>query len=128
MTDALRASVDRGTEITYRLGVEGYDELHWYQDGIAGYERKHSESMLQWFAERMDPDEDEDPEEQETPVTTSASIPAGELVILVKQLEPGFRLRSPVGMSDGWGTPCRGFSDTLDEGHSRSAGEYFTGE
>ena len=47
------------------------------------------------------------------------SIPAGEMVILVKQLVPGLRLREPLGMADGWKTISRDFFGILDEEHSR---------
>ena len=66
MQDALRASVDRAVHVAYRLGVEGFEEPHWFQDRIAGYERKHSESMLKWFVKRMDPYKPARTKEQET--------------------------------------------------------------
>ena len=56
------------------------------------------------------------------------TIPGGEMVILVKEIAPGLRLREALGMADGWKTISPDVFVILDEEHSRYIWRIFTEE
>ena len=56
------------------------------------------------------------------------TIPGGEIVILVKELAPGVRLREALGMADGWKAISRNLFGILDDEHSRDLWTHLTGE
>ena len=56
------------------------------------------------------------------------TIPNGEMIVLVKQIVPGLRLRQPLATADGWKTISVDFFGILDEEHSRYLWRHIAGE